>query len=205
VAVAQLLVVRHPMRYVPFFILLFVASCMSRPATTAMLHTSGFPDVHIVAPDDAGPGPWSGTARCFQSDSGELFYFTILFDDAYDRYCTAQLAVSGITNLTVKLGRMSYEPPKMQPGFQSHPDRVDLSFIVYDKPQAEPKPIHLVYLLPASSKALGQTAGFSKLGRKEQVTLCVKSVTSDMEGIAQELVQRLKMPNTALEPTPTAP
>jgi hypothetical protein len=182
------------MRYVPFFILLFVSSCMSHPAKTALVHASGFPDVRIVAPENAGPGPWSGTARCFQSDSEELFYFTILFDDAYDQYCTEQLAANGTTNLTVKLGRMSYQPPKMQTGFLPHPDRVDLSFIVYDKPQGEPKPIHLVYMLPASSQALGHTPGFSKLTRHEQVALCVKSVTSDMEGIAQELVQKLKMP-----------
>jgi hypothetical protein len=181
------------MRYVSLFILLLVAGCMSRPATTALVHTSGFPDVRIVADEDAGPGPWSGTARCFQSDSGELFYFTILRDDAYDLYCTAQLAASGITNLTVKLGRMSYQPPKSQTGFLPHPDRVDLSFKFYDKPQGEPKPIHLVYILPASSQALGHTADFSKHRRDEQITLCVKSVTSDMEGIAQEMVQKLRM------------
>jgi hypothetical protein len=184
------------MRYVPFFILLLVTSCISQPATTAVVHTSGFPDVRMAASKDAGSGPWSGTARCFKSDSGELFYFTILFDDAYDHYCTAQLAASGITNLTVKLGRMSYQPPKMQAGFLPRPDRVDLSFIVQDKPQGTPKPIHFVYMLPASSQALGHTADFSKLERKEQVTLCIKSITADMEGIAQELMQKLRMPTS---------
>jgi hypothetical protein len=178
------------MRYIPMFILLLVAGCMSRPATTSVVHTSGFPDVRIVAPEDAGPGPWSGTSRCFQSDGGELFYFTILRDDAYDQYCTAELAASGITNLMVKLGRMSYESPKMQAGFLPHPDRVDLSFIVEGEP---PKPIHFIYMLPASSQALGHTTDFSKLGRDEQIALCVKSVTSDMEGIAQEIVQELRM------------
>jgi hypothetical protein len=189
------------MRYVPFFILLLAASCMSQPATTATVHTIGFPDVRIVVPENAGSGPWSGTARCFRSNSGELFYFTILFDDAYGKYCTAQLAASGITNLTVKLGRMSYQPAKMQAGFQPHPDRIDLSFIVQDMSQSTTRPIRFIYMLPASSQSLGHTADFSKLGRKEQVGLCVKSITSDMAGIAQELVQKLKMPNTVMEPT----
>jgi hypothetical protein len=105
----------------------------------------------------------------------------------------AQLAASGITNLTVKLGRMSYQPPKRQAGFQPHPDRVDLNFIVHEMSQGTNRPIHFVYMLPASSQALGHTPDFDKLRHSEQVAVCVKSVTSDMESIAQELVQKLKM------------
>jgi len=190
------------MRYAPFLILLLVAGCMSGPATTATVETHGFPHGQITAPEG---GPWTGTARCFRSDSGELFYFTILFDGAYNQYCTAQLAASGMTNLAVTLGRMNYQTPKMEPGFQPHPDRIDLSFKVQDISRSTNTWLEFVYMLPASSQALGHSVGFSKLTRKEQVVLCVKSVTSDMEGIAQELIRRLKMPNTALEPTPTTP
>ena len=188
------------MRYVLFFVLLFVEGCVSRPATTAVVFTSGFPDVHIITSKEAGRGPWAGTARCFQPTGGKIFYFTILFDDSYDNYCTAQLAAIGITNYTIQLGRMSYEQPGLRTGFQPRPDRVDMSFVVKDKSKGAIRPFHMVYMLPPSSQALGQTAGFTRLGRDEQVALCVKSVSLDMEGIAQELVQKFEMPNTSLEP-----
>lgn len=188
------------MRYVLFLVLLVVAGCVSRPATTAVVFTSGFPDLHIITSEEAGRGPWAGTARCFRSAGGKIFYFTILFDDSYDKYCTAQLAAIGITNCTIQLGRMSYEQTELRTGFQARPDRVDLSFIVKDKSSGAIRPFHMVYMLPPSSEALGQTAGFTRLGREEQAALCVKSVSSDMEGIAQELVQNFRMSDISLKP-----
>ena len=171
---------------------MLVAGCSPRRATTAQVHVSGFPDARITS--SPGAGPWSGTERCFQADDGEVFNFTILFDDAYNWYCTAQLEANGITKFSVELGRMSYLETKFQQGFHPHPDRIDLSFLVKDKAQGTMKPLHFVYMLPTSSQALGHMAGFTKLGRNEQVLLCVKSVTSDMESITQELVQKLKDP-----------
>ena len=182
------------MRLIAFLILVLVGGCVSRPATTTVVHTSGFPEAHIATSE--GAGPWSGTERCFKSDSGELFYFTVLIDNAYDQYCTAQLEASGITNTAATLGRLTYLETSYQPGFRPNPDRVDVCFLLHDKATGKFKPFEFMYMLPASSQKLGRTTGFSKLGRNEQALLCIKSVTSDMECIAQELVRKLKTPNS---------
>jgi hypothetical protein len=143
-----------------------------------------------------GAGPWSGTARCFRADNGELFYFTVIFGNSEDfcRYCTAQLETNGITKFSVKqLGRMSYyEGDKPRSGFVPHPDRVEVSIGIEDKIQGTTKFIRFFYMLPESSRALGSTPSFTKLGRDEKIARCVDSVTVDMKGIAQELVHKLK-------------
>ena len=87
---------------------------------------------------------------------------------------------------------MSYERPERGSGFQPYPDRIDLIFTLHYKAPPAQRTVHFAYMLPASSQALGHTAGFSKLARDKQVELCVESVTADMKSIAQQLVQRLK-------------
>lgn len=179
------------MKTIPLLVLMLAADCLARPgpATTAKVYVKGFPDAR-VAPFEGSS--WPGTARCFQGDDGKLFYFEIMFDRSYDTYCTAQFENAGINDFRIELGRMSYVQQKKEPGFQPHPDHIDLSFILHYKTQPAQRPIGFTYELPESSQTLGHTAGFSKLQRNQQIALTVESVTSDMKSIARQLVQRLR-------------
>ena len=179
------------MRYIPLLVLMLAAGCLARPgpATTAKVFVKGFPEASVAPFEGNG---WSGTARCFQGDNGKLFYFEIMFDPSYSRYCTAQLEDAGINDFRIEIGRMSYVQQKLKSGFQPHPDRIDLSFILRYKAQPALRPIGFSYMLPQSSQSLGHTAGFSKLDRNQQIALSAESVTSDMKSIAQQLVQRLR-------------
>jgi hypothetical protein len=170
-------------------LLLLAANCLAGPATNIKVYITGFPDAHI-APLEGNQ--FSGTDRCFKGDDGELFYVEIFFHHSFDSYCTEQLKAAGINDFEIELGRMSYEQQENRVGFQPHPDRIDLSFILHYKARPSQRDIHFVYMLPASSQSLGQSAGFSKLGRDKQTELCVESVTADMKSIADQLVQRLK-------------
>jgi hypothetical protein len=177
------------MRYTLLLILLLAVDCLAGPATDVKVYITGFPDAR-VAPMEGNE--FKGTMRCFKADDGKLFYFEIYFHHDYDNYCTEQLKAAGINDFEVELGRMSYEQQKNQPGFQPHPDRIDLIFILHYKARPSQRWVSFTYALPASSQALGQTAGFSKVGRDKQTDLCVESVTADMKSIADQLVQRLK-------------
>jgi hypothetical protein len=178
---------------------MLAVDCLAGPATDVKVYITGFPDAH-VAPMEGNE--FKGTMRCFKADDGKLFYFEIFFHHSFDSYCTEQLKAAGINDFEVELGRMSYEQQKNRPGFQPNPDRIDLIFMLHYKARPSQRDIHFVYMLPASSQALGQTAGFSKLGRDKQTDLCVASVTADMKSIADQLVQRLK--NGPIEVGPLA-
>ncbi len=177
------------MRYTLLLMLMLAADCLAGPATNVKVSITGFPDARVTPL--AGNG-WQGTERCFKADDGNLFYFEILLDHSYDRYCTEQLKAAGINDYEIELGRMSYERQKMQPGFQPDPDRIDLSFVLHYKARSANRSVDFTYMLPALSQALGQTAGFSKLERDKQVALCIESVAADMKSIADHLAQHLK-------------
>ncbi len=170
-------------------VLMLAVDCLAGPATDVKVYITGFPDAH-VAPMEGNQ--FSGAMRCFKADDGKLFYFEIFFHHDYDNYCTEQLKAAGIDNFEIELGAMAYREQKNQPGFQPHPDHIDLNFTLHYKTPPSQRWIHFTYMLPASSRALGQTAGFSKLGRGKQTDLCVESVTEDMKSIADQLLQRLK-------------
>jgi hypothetical protein len=169
--------------------LMLTADCLAGPAKDIKIYITGFPDTR-VAPMEGNA--FEGIMRCIKADDGKLFYFEIYFHHDYDHYCTEQLKAAGINDFGVELGRMSYQQQENRPGFQPHPDRIDLIFILHYKARPSKRDIHFAYMLPASAQALGQTAGFSKLGRDKQIEICVKSVTADMKSIADQLVQRLK-------------
>jgi hypothetical protein len=177
------------MRYTLLLMLVLAADCLAGPAINVKVYITGFPDAHVAPLEGNG---WQGTARCFKGDDGKLFYFEILLDRSFDRYCTAQLESAGINDFGIELGRMSYGRQETKSGFQPYPDRIDLGFILHYKAPPAQRSIHFSYMLPASSQALGHAAGFGKLERDKQVELCVESVTADMKSIAQQLVQRLK-------------
>jgi hypothetical protein len=168
---------------------MLAADCLAGPATNIKVYVTGFPDAHIAPMEGNG---FEGTERCFKGDDGKLFYVEIFFHHSFDSYCTERLKAAGIDDFEVELGRMSYQQQENRPGFQPYPDRIDLIFMLHYKARPSQRDIHFVYMLPASSQALGQTAGFSKLGQDKQTALCVESVTADMKRIADELAQRLK-------------
>jgi len=149
----------------------------------------------FVRPGQDG-GVWlDEDPRCFfvdKGDDGKLFYTEILLDRSYNRYCTEQLKAAGINDFEVELGSMNYVLQDNRPGFQPHPDRINLIFTLHYKTPPSERWVHFTYMLPAASQALGQTAGFSKLRQDKQDELCVASVTADMKSIADQLVQRLK-------------
>jgi len=177
------------MRYILLLILLSAIDCLAGPATDVKVYITGFPDAH-VAPMEGNE--FKGTMRCFKADDGKLFYFEIYFHHDYDNYCTEQLKAAGIDNFEVELGAMNYVQEENRPGFQPNPDRINLIFTLHYKARPSQRWVHFTYMLPASSQALGQTVGFSKLGRDKQTDLCVENVTADMKSIADQLVQRLK-------------
>lgn len=177
------------MRYTVLLMLILATGCLAGPAINVKVYITGFPDARVTPFEGNG---WQGTDRCFKGDDGKLFYFEIMFDRSYDRYCTAQLGSAGINDFDIELGSMGYVQQENRPGFQPHPDRINLSFVLHYKTHPAQRGVSFTYMLPASSQALGHTAGFSKLGRDKQVALCVESVTADMKSIADQLVQRLK-------------
>lgn len=177
------------MRYTVLLMLILATGCLAGPAINVKVYVTGFPDARVTPLEGNG---WQGTERCFKGDDGKLFYFEIMFDRSYDRYCTAQLGSAGINDFEIELGSMGYVQQENRPGFQPHPDRINLSFVLHYKAHPAQRGVSFTYMLPASSQALGHTAGFSKLGRDKQVALCVDSVTADMKSIAEQLVQRLK-------------
>jgi hypothetical protein len=179
------------MRNVLALALMLTAGCLPQRATNEVVYLVGFPEPRVGAQQTNGP--WSGTARCFRSSDGELFYITILVEADYARYCTALLETNGITKCEVKeLGSMSYREPGDPSGFLAHPDRVEAAFQVRDKVQGTMREVRLVYTLPESSRALGNTADFAKLGHSDRIGRCAQSVAADMKNIAQELVRKLK-------------
>jgi len=178
------------MRYILLLMLMLAVDCLAGPATDVKVYITGFPDTRVSPLE--GAGPWSGTTRCFKGDDGKLFYFEILRDQSYDHYCTAQLKAAGINDIEIELGSMDYVQQENRPGFQPHPDRINLNFELNYKARPSFRNVYFTYMLPASSQALGQTAGFSKLGRDKQTDLCIESVTADMKSIADQLAQRLK-------------
>ena len=177
------------MRYTLLLMLMLAGDCLGGPATNVKVYITGFPDARVTPLEGNG---WQGTARCFKADDGKLFYFEILLDRSYDRYCAEQLKAAGIQDFEVEMGSMDYVQPENRLGFQPLPDRINPTFVLHYKARPSQRGISFTYMLPASSQALGHTAGFSKLGRDKQVALCVDSVTADMKSIADQLVQRLK-------------
>lgn len=163
---------------------------MSGPPTTGTVRTSGFPDVRIVVPQGAAPP--TGTTRCFKSGFTRMYCFAILFDDAYNQYCNAQLEANGITSVTATVRQMRYVDEEYEPGYVPRPDRINVTFLIEDKVRGRNSLLRFDYMLPESSQDLGDTSGFRNFSRKEQMQICVESVTADMEGIAQELVKKLK-------------
>jgi hypothetical protein len=163
---------------------------MTGTPTTGTVRTSGFPDVRIVVPQGAAPP--TGTTRCFKSGFTRMYCFSILFDDSYNKYCNSQLEANGISAYAVTLRRMRYVDEEYEPGYVPSPDRIDVTFLLEDQAQGTNALLQFDYMLPKSSQKLGRTSGFSKFARKEQMQLCVESVTADMEGITQELVKKLE-------------
>ena len=182
--------VTNLMRYIPFLILMLLAGCMSGPPVTGTVRTAGFPDVRIVVP--LGAAPPTGTTRCFKSGWTRMYCFSVLFDDSYNKYCNAQLEANGITSVTATVRQMRYVDEEYEPGYVSSPDRVNVTFLIENTAQGTNSMLRFDYMLPKASQKLGRTSGFSDFARKEQMQICVESVTADMEGIAQELVKQLK-------------
>src|ERR1035438_3496314 len=112
-------------------VLMLATDCLAGPATDVKVYFAGFPDARVIPLE--GSGPWQGVARCFKGDDGKLFYFEILFDRSYDRYCTEQLKAAGINDFEIELGSMSYVLQKPQLNFQPNPDRINLSFMLHYK------------------------------------------------------------------------
>jgi len=189
-ACTEICSVRHLLRHTPCLILLLITGCMSGPPVTGTVRTSGFPDVRIVVPQGAPPP--TGTTRCFKSGFTRMYCFSILFDDSYNKYCNAQLEANGITSVTATLRQLRYVDEEYEPGYVPRPDRVNVTFLIANKVQGTNALVRFDYKLPESSQNLGRTSGFRNFARKEQMQICVESVTSDMEGIAQELMKKLK-------------
>jgi hypothetical protein len=177
-------------RYSPFLILLLLAGCMSGPPVTGTVRTAGFPDVRIVVPQGAAPP--TGTTRCFKSSFTRMYCFSVLFDDSYNKYCNAQLEANGITSVTATVRQMRYVDEEFEPGYVPSPDRINVTFLIENTAQGTNSMLKFDYMLPKSSQKLGRTSGFRDFARKEQMQICVESVTADMEGITQELVKKLK-------------
>jgi hypothetical protein len=178
------------MRYTPFLILILLAGCMSGPPVTGTVRTAGFPDVRIVVPQGAAPP--TGTTRCFKSGWTRMYCFSVLFDDSYNKYCNAQLEANGITSVIATVRQMRYVDEEYEPGYVPSPDRVNVTFLIENTTQGTNSMLQFDYMLPKSSQKLGRTSGFRDFARREQMQICVESVTADMEGITQELVQKLK-------------
>ena len=182
--------VRRLMRCPPLLIPVLLAGCMSGPPVTGTVRTAGFPDVRVVVPQGAAPP--TGTTRCFKSGFTRMYCFSVLFDDSYNQYCNAQLQANGITSVTATVRQMRYVDEEYEPGYVPSPDRVNVTFLIENTAQGTNSMLQFDYMLPKSSQKLGRTSGFPDFARKEQMQICVESVTADMEGIAQELVKQLK-------------
>ena len=169
--------------------LMLSAGCLAGPPTGIQVYITGFPNARVTHPEGNG---WTGIQRCFKADDGKLFYFLILPDTSYERYCTEQLKAAGISEFEIETAGVSYRREKIEPGFQPSPDRIQASFDLHYKARSARRSVSFNCMLPASSQALGQTAGFSKLERDKQVALCITSVTADMKSIADQLVEHLK-------------